>query len=834
MNELFDAIPSVLLRTTICLTLSALIVRGIMWAVQPRSPLVHRLAWSFVLLQGLLVSQWSFDISWYEAASSSQGGAAGHAEEFIGALPDFATPVDGIALETDRNAGLFATVDAATLGDPQAGFSLTQIFSFIWFGGVLIALCCTTGSYLLFQRRARTAHVARKEWQQQWQRLLDEEGINASIRLRVHQELGPLLCRLPSGYCVIVPQRIWSNFSAPQRLAVLRHELAHYQRGDVWKSFVARVLALPHWFNPCAWWAVRKFEETGEWACDQRIADTDPRQIPDFARALLSIVEPHSRNVCASAARGARVSVRLRRLLSFQDQEDSLMKRCMVLLVLLGLGTAGLIRFNLVAQESDEPSSPQELAESANDEARIDAFASQLDTEHSELLADLKAVAATRAGRIVIQDRASYHAEQLRDSARTEAIPGYLAEHFVRQGDVLTLKAGQSDYRTEFLNDVVIFNADIALIKLEMQSIASQMATDSDIEKLTARFLAHDSAPAIIYVEQLRKRLHPDEYVVQEALGRFMVADSAGKFVIRAGKRPEAERFAAKGLRTIKAMKRVARELMVFAEDLSTPDALHRDLKKAMASPSFTAFIASEIMENDDDGHIGDRFERMFDQLDHIFVETGDGLKINDEQRGELEELFAHYKSLRGTAEQLATPAKSFAANIRPGKELEDAWRKLLQSELIHMILAKEIGGASVNAEDIIQEILGEFLQRGDDNKFHITRDNTEELEGFIQEAFRMYRAVQRRGRSFDDEAEGMEDAELRRAFSTVGGRFVVMQSILQTLRAEQFDGLKIWIDITFESTDNGLSLRDGAEEVIREILIDVKNVQKELANDDF
>ena len=82
--------------------------------------------------------------------------------------------------------------------------------------------------------------------------------------------------------------------------------------------------------------------------------------------------------------------------------------------------------------------------------------------------------------------------------------------------------------------------------------------------------------------------------------------------------------------------------------------------------------------------------------------------------------------------------------------------------------------------------------------------------------------------------AEGLEDAELREAFSSVGGRFVVMQSIQRSVQYEPIDGLAAWVENTFEPTDNGLSLRDGAEEVVKDILIDVENVNKELANDDF
>src|SRR5262249_54471037 len=57
---------------------------------------------------------------------------------------------------------------------------------------------------------------------------------------------------------------LWRQLDSGERLAILRHELAHYRRGDLWKSLVARLLALPHWFNPLAWRAGRRFDEAAE------------------------------------------------------------------------------------------------------------------------------------------------------------------------------------------------------------------------------------------------------------------------------------------------------------------------------------------------------------------------------------------------------------------------------------------------------------------------------------------------------------------------------------------------------------------------------------------
>jgi len=135
MSEMFNEIPSVLLRTTIFLTVSSLIVRGIMWAVQPRSPLVHRLAWSFVLLQGLFVAQWSFNIPWYEAVGGSRADPARHDFELIGALPDFSDSSDRVAVETHHNPAALVVPSGTAASGPRTGFSFTQILSGIWFAG---------------------------------------------------------------------------------------------------------------------------------------------------------------------------------------------------------------------------------------------------------------------------------------------------------------------------------------------------------------------------------------------------------------------------------------------------------------------------------------------------------------------------------------------------------------------------------------------------------------------------------------------------------------------------------------------------------------------------
>ena len=160
----------------------------------------------------------------------------------------------------------------------------------------------------------RAPRAAEAEWTDQWNQLLAQRGVRRAIPLRVTVDLGPVLCRLPRGYELLLPEVFWRELDAAGRAAILRHELAHYLRGDVWTSLVARLLALPHWFNPASWWAVRRFDEAAEWACDRAGIGDEPATA--YAAALLRLGElAQPPAAFGRAARGRPLAARIRRLL---------------------------------------------------------------------------------------------------------------------------------------------------------------------------------------------------------------------------------------------------------------------------------------------------------------------------------------------------------------------------------------------------------------------------------------------------------------------------------------------------------------------------------------
>lgn len=108
-----------------------------------------------------------------------------------------------------------------------------------------------------------------------------------------------------------------ANYAARDIDAVLEHERTHIKSGDNLWRVLAFLCAAVHWFNPLAWLFLKKFTEDIEFACDEKVLrgkSVDEQK--QYASALLNCAE--SRSLFASAFGGAKVRVRIERILSYK------------------------------------------------------------------------------------------------------------------------------------------------------------------------------------------------------------------------------------------------------------------------------------------------------------------------------------------------------------------------------------------------------------------------------------------------------------------------------------------------------------------------------------
>jgi beta-lactamase regulating signal transducer with metallopeptidase domain/protocatechuate 3,4-dioxygenase beta subunit len=346
------ALLPLLFRATILLSLSALVVELLARVLRPLPANVERVAWFLVLVQGVILIPLPLEVAWYDPEPNAVADAVPEPRALLSDESSATVEVAQAPLLSDPREMQPASV-AGPSGAVRVSASLLLAWGTfgVWITGIACILLLALSRYVGFLKNAANLAVPPRDWQEQWEQLLISHGIRRRILLQVSDGLGPAICLLPSGYSLIVPHDVWMRFTPAQRLAVLRHEVAHYERGDLWKSLGVRFLAAVHWFNPLAWHAARKFGECTEWACDDLAAGNAAADAHEYAQTLLALGRGLGGASPGRAAHGGRLYHRIRRLAAGRPVKESAMKTVALFVSVLMLLVAGAVRVELVAKE---------------------------------------------------------------------------------------------------------------------------------------------------------------------------------------------------------------------------------------------------------------------------------------------------------------------------------------------------------------------------------------------------------------------------------------------------------------------------------------------------
>lgn len=342
-----------LLRATVVQSISAILVMLLLHGLQVTSLRIRRMACFMVVLQGCLLSRIPVNVSLPVSAPESKAGVSSinqnHSVTGESDLSErFLVAVRKVMIDADADS----SADTA----PQISReSWSEILCGLWLAGILVALARVVMNTLEFWRCCRAAVEPSEEWAEEWQNLLRQSARKCRCKLQVTSDTGPLLCWWPGGYQLLVPESLWTELGSRQRSLILRHELAHLQRWDVWKSLAIHLMALVQWFNPLVWLMVRRFEREAEWACDESVRRAAPDCGTEYARTLLRLGSvPGPALWITQAAGGHGLADRIRRLVVLNPRKDSKMKKTTIVTVLLALTAIPLLQVQIHAAEASE------------------------------------------------------------------------------------------------------------------------------------------------------------------------------------------------------------------------------------------------------------------------------------------------------------------------------------------------------------------------------------------------------------------------------------------------------------------------------------------------
>jgi Flp pilus assembly secretin CpaC len=140
----------------------------------------------------------------------------------------------------------------------------------IWLAGTILGMGrIVSGQCLLAWTSARRRHLADSEMQERLGNLAGRLGMKRRVRLIEDDRLtGPVAFGLfrPA---IGLPSKFSQRYTAPQREAMLAHELAHLAAFDPLWYGLANLLTAVLWWHPAVWWMRRQFHRASELAADE-------------------------------------------------------------------------------------------------------------------------------------------------------------------------------------------------------------------------------------------------------------------------------------------------------------------------------------------------------------------------------------------------------------------------------------------------------------------------------------------------------------------------------------------------------------------------------------
>jgi beta-lactamase regulating signal transducer with metallopeptidase domain len=210
--------------------------------------------------------------------------------------PRFDHALFRLELSAANGTPLFSPAGNSALPAPPAVFAVPahitwqQTAFIVWLAGAALFLAYHAARHWRFVKMTArwSADIADRPARALFQELKSEMGVSARIGLyRCSCVHTPMLVGLTAPR-VLLPDR---DFAADDLRLILKHELVHYIRKDLWRKCLTLLAAAIHWFNPVVYLAAKAAAAQCEISCDALVltgADFERRK--RYGEAVIGMV----------------------------------------------------------------------------------------------------------------------------------------------------------------------------------------------------------------------------------------------------------------------------------------------------------------------------------------------------------------------------------------------------------------------------------------------------------------------------------------------------------------------------------------------------------------
>ncbi|GAU78833.1 M56 family metallopeptidase [Fusibacter sp. 3D3] len=229
--------------------------------------------------------------------------------------------------------------------------SFLEISSLIWLIGVCLFLFFQIGAYLFFLRKMQVSHKASVP--EFIRETICEIGADMGIS-KLPEPIITDVVEAPVLLGILHPRILLphTKFVKAEMSFILRHEMSHYRRKDMWYKLVLLLANALHWFNPLIYLMTAQAARDIELVCDYDVTrKMNCNERAQYANTILSALQGKGKvNTMFSTRFGSSkkdMKSRLSNLFDMNIKRRGIMVLCLLMLCTL-LGT-GIVSFTYVA-----------------------------------------------------------------------------------------------------------------------------------------------------------------------------------------------------------------------------------------------------------------------------------------------------------------------------------------------------------------------------------------------------------------------------------------------------------------------------------------------------
>lgn len=231
-----------------------------------------------------------------------------------------------------------------TLSSTVSNISWWQIAAMIWLIGMILFLTYHAIKHYHFLKLVArwSKNITDKQILTLTQNLKAQMDLPQNIDLQFCDSIGsPMIIGFVNPR-ILLPKL---DFAKDELYFILKHELVHYKRKDLWYKYLVLIATAIHWFNPIVYLIAKSIDIQCELSCDEEVvrnADADTRQY--YSETIISVVRHQSKRKTALSTNfyGGKKNMKERifSIMDMSNKKSSLVILCGVLILTCGTGFA--------------------------------------------------------------------------------------------------------------------------------------------------------------------------------------------------------------------------------------------------------------------------------------------------------------------------------------------------------------------------------------------------------------------------------------------------------------------------------------------------------------